>query len=255
MSASLRRWALGLLLINLGGFMAALVASGQAWQFLNPKYQWLTGLTAGGLLLTGVVVPFDQRLRPRLTTLAALVVFAVIGGYAASGMVPVAAPPGMATSAPQDTGPSRVTVQGQEYVRMNTAEAYLLAEKAQSAAQPPLRIAVRGMVAHTPELTARGEMGLVRLSITCCFADALGVGLRVRGVEPGSTAPGSWLLVHGRLETLPDPDERVGAIVLPGVITTMLSSRMRLVAEAVEGIEPPAVPYMFEYRDKEPYAF
>lgn len=252
MSTTLR-WAQGLLLVLIGGFMLQLVTSGNAWQFLNPKFQWLTGSTGAGLMLCGVFLPFSPGIVPRLSTVFALVAFLLVAGLAGKNLTDPQGPAGFASPAPAAPAePSRLTEDGHEYVKINTAELYLLGE----AEPPPLgeRYAVQGMALRDGTFDVRGEFALVRLSIVCCLADALAVGLRVSGVQTPDIPSGAWVRVLGRLVAT-DPASPTPALALPGVVTTMLSGRITLAAESVEVIEPPKIPYMFEFRDREPYAY
>jgi hypothetical protein len=251
--SSFLRWSQGLLLILLGGFMLTLVTTGNAWQFLNPKFQWLTGSTGAGLMLCGAFLPLSPFCRPRPGTVLALAAFLLVAGLAGQNLTSPGGPAGFASPAPAaPPEPSRLSENGQEYIKINTAELYLLGE-----AEPPSmgsRYAVQGMALRAGELDVRGELALVRLSIVCCLADALAVGLRVTGVVAGDVPAGAWVRICGRLAPA-DPASPNPTLTLPGVVTTMLSERITLAAEAVEVIEPPQVPYMFEFHDREPYAY
>lgn len=57
-----------------------------------------------------------------------------------------------------------------------------------------------GFVLRNPVLVKRGEVALVRVIITCCVADAVGVAVRMPD-DPKSPYPeNSWLQVRGVLE-------------------------------------------------------
>ena len=277
----------GVALLGLGLFMVLLAAVGPYWCFLNPKFRWLTASTGGVLLLLGAAHPFLGA-RPRALRLVVLLAFLALAAYAerrAEGDIVQPAPQqtslGMEVDTQAEQAASRETRDGREYVRLNVAELYLLTET--DGLTPPQRFVTRGVVRRTPALDAAGEFALVRMSVICCLADAVAPGFTVRppGVPPEVEAPGgassaedspgggqlaatlaapslpdgSWVRVYGRLEPLPEKAPHGDAVSLPGVIGTFVSHGWRIVPDRVEPVGPPEIPFIFEIRDAEPFAY
>ena len=68
------------LLAAMGAFMVALALSSGYWQYLNPKYSWLT-LTAGTCVVAlGFGSLFDLHRRRKATELGAVIVFLFLAG-------------------------------------------------------------------------------------------------------------------------------------------------------------------------------
>lgn len=84
-------------------------------------------------------------------------------------------------------------------------------------------IVLEGFVTSRPDLGA-DEVLLTRFVVTCCVADATIAQVRVVEVPPGAFSTDDWIRVRGRVYAL-------GAEIL-------------VVAERVEEIPPPEVPYL-----------
>ncbi|WP_029897177.1 hypothetical protein [Desulfohalovibrio reitneri] len=263
MSPALRRWLAAAALVGLGGLLAVLAESEIYWRFLNPRFQLLTLITGGTLLACGACLPFARDLRPNLWQTAVLVAFLAL---AALAMEPAGTksfapgpPPGSTFSLgqrPEPRGPSRLTRGGTEYVRLSPPELHmLLDERPEYAGSTPF--AMRGQVRRSPALDARGEIALVRTVVVCCFADALAVGMPVRVDDPADYEDGQWLRVLGRLREAADPAAREEDTppATPGVIMTILPHDRVFIPDHAEPVEPPKIPYAFEVRSKEPFAF
>lgn len=271
----IRLWAKAeaMLLASFGLYMLALASSGTYWLLLNPKYKWVTAAGGCGITLAGFALFMMPAARPgawRGLIMAGLVFLLAMhdpemaiapqGGTDTSGAFftysASAGPSGSETSGQGRVrtapAPSRVELDGREYVRINIAELYFEAIEANSG-KLALGYVTKGMVARTPELDARGEVGLVRVAVNCCLADAVGLGLRVKVKDPARYEKGQWLKVHGRL-TPESVKSKPPAPHLDGVFITALAEGFVFQAERVEA-EEPDLPYIFEVRDSEPYAY
>lgn len=148
---------------------------------------------------------------------------------------------------------ARVVRGDREYVRINTGELYDIAANNETALLGRSYV-VRGMVRRIPELDALGRFMVVRSAIFCCFADMTGVGFVV--AAPGGRLPEdkSWVEVYGRLTPIPagtkNPEPSLDGVPLASIQPDFL-----YVADAVEPIPMPAEPFMYEWREAEPYAY
>lgn len=259
--AWLPRFIEACLLAATGAFMVVLALSSGYWQYLNPKYSWLT-LTAGACVVAlGFGALFDLHRRRKATELGAVIVFLFLAG--ASQTLPdllfesVAASPqrGGLTFSDEyadgfDVEPT-VSFGGQEYVRINAAE--LIAGESGGWTREGGRYAVQGSLARTPELDRAGLVAVTRLFISCCFADAAGVVALVRVDDPASYTPGAWVSVMGRL--VPAPPLPETEIAIYGALTAIRSDRFILDAENVETPAFTGVPYLFEINSRQPFAY
>lgn len=258
----------GLCLLCLGGLMAALARSGLYWYFLNPRFSALT-LCAGALLLlvglTLIVRPLPSKATPgRLWRQAVLLGFlslaATAWGQAASEPLPGAANPAAAENialAPEPEAPvdPRPVKNGAEYLRLNLAELYIMLDKGRTDLPP--RFALRAVVVRTPELDARGHVLLKRTAVVCCLADSMELSFLVRGAGLEHAKSGDWVEVFGSLEPLPASDadllKATPKAEGPSLALTYPKSRIR--ADMVEPTPAPAFPYLFEFREAEPFAW
>jgi len=258
----------GLCLLCLGGFMAALARSNLYWYFLNPKFSGLTACAGALLLLVGLALllrPLPSKATPgRLWRQAVLLCFlslaATSWGQAASEQFPAAANPaateGIATApepeAPVDLHPVK---NGAEYLRLNLAELYIMLDKGRTDLPP--RFALRAPVLRTPELDARGHVLVRRIAVVCCLADSLDLGFLVRSADLAGINSGDWVEVFGSLEPLPVADADLLKLVPkgegPSLSLTYPKARIR--AEGIEPIPAPEFPYLFEFREAEPFAW
>jgi len=283
--AAVVRFIEACLLAAMGAFMVALALSSGYWQYLNPKYSWLT-LVAGGCVMTlGFAALLDGHRRRKGTELAGLTVF--LGLAVASQMLPgmladsgPAMPgrgglsfsggfggvrsdgydsefgggygPGFGGGYEDDLDAEPVVAHaGQEYVKINVAE--LIAGESGGWVRQGDLFAVQGGLARTPELDRAGLVAVTRLFISCCFADAAGVVALVRVDDPESFAPGSWVRVLGRV--MPVPAVEATRISIFGALTAIRSDRFALLAENIETQEFTGIPYLFEIRSRQPFAY
>lgn len=278
--AWLAPWLDGAVLVLLAAFIFHLVWNGGYWYYLNPKFQWLT-VTAGSVTLAlGLLAPPRRARRldfSRYLLFGILLWLCWFGGAdtlfrpqaRAGGLGGTQAPgherpalPGLLDEEDAPQGPSRVTRDGREYVRINVAELYDLSDK-KAPQLADTRYVLRGFVVRHPELLdSRDSVGLFRIALTCCFADATAAGFIVRDVSEaaarggvqGPLEGGQWVNVYGRVEpeTLP---RTISELRVKGIFSTSIQPGWVLRAEAIEPIEPPEPAFMYAWRTQEPFAY
>jgi hypothetical protein len=243
----------GVLLVALGTGMAALVDSNYYWLYLNPKFTSLTAATALLLITTGVVAALHPNERPNLSGIA---LFALFGCVAVLGFARASQPMPNSPRAPlpfeSEPEEARLTANGRDYVKINTAELYLSAEQAAGETAGPY--VLQGFVKRSPELDRSGHFMLLRLTISCCLADAVAVGLRVQYDRVGELEDGQWLQVFTDVRPTPaDLPNPVPAV--KSAIFWVVHPRFVLLPHTVNRIDAPEIPFIFQVRDKEPYAY
>lgn len=243
----------GLIILAMGLAMCGLVVADNYWMYLHPKFKWLT-LSAGIILmLVGVPATVYNR-RPSPIRIAIFVAFGAITliGYFLPTPTPTAASgPLVETSA---TEQPRLIFENQEYIKINLGELTMIGEGELDDRMTRLYV-VRGIVKRSPELDARGQFVLFRVLMWCCYADAVAVGIRVQGDEQiVGLRDGQWVRVYGKLHQLPS-GQSTPRVQVKGVLSKSFNRFHSLIAAKVEEIEPPAIPYMFEFRRTEPYAY
>lgn len=244
-------------LLGLAGFLAYLLVLGNYWMYLNPKFQGLSWLSAAALAGLGCY----SLARPPAgsTWFRAGVSFSVLllCLFSEVGVERWLTKSGVNTGAliPQEASlPSRVSVAGKEYIRINLGELYDLAAK-QSPEILAQRYAMRGFVRRSPGADARGEFVLYRVAMYCCYADSTAVGLRVRPPE-GESLPkdGSWLVAYGKL-TASQEDPEPALTSIGGSAFASIQKEYALDATRLEPATAPGMGMLYEFRSQEPYAF
>ncbi|WP_035067786.1 hypothetical protein [Nitratidesulfovibrio termitidis] len=183
-----------------------------------------------------------------------------------------------------ELGP-RATYADKEYVRINLAELFLL-EQRDRPEELAGRYVFRGAVTRHPTLDAQGAVAVFRVNLYCCLADATAGGFAVRsGVQGDDRAPqpapapvtsppapgaapalplpasrgvlaglrdGQWVEVYGHLtrEKLP---ARLARLAPRDVFSGSLNPGWVFTADAVRLIPPPGDPFIFQWREAEPY--
>lgn len=258
----------GLTLLCLGGLLAALAQSPHYWYFLNPRFSTLT-LASGVLLGLVGLVPL-LRPRPGRATIARLVRQAAVLGFlclaayaweqAATAPFPgVFSAPDETQALFQPTGEAEpaaaplVTKNGEEYVRLNLAELYIMLDKGRT--DYPRRFAMRVQLSEEPGLKKLGLGVLTRTAVVCCLADSMQLGFLAQGLEDIGSS--SWLEVYGRLEPMDPAGEQALKAVAQGegMSLKVVNPKFRVVVEAAEPIGPPPFPYLFEFREQPPFAW
>ncbi len=281
--ASLLPLARACFLAGMGAFMIMLSVSPMYWRFLNPKYAWLSLGTGVAIALVGVgslCIPQTAR-RSWGVVAGELAAVGVFLGLALTAVtvpnpfsIPVpsvasedgfiqdagtfvlhdAPPPATfsgAEPAVREAHSARLLLADGEYVRINIAE--LLAAEGTDSVSAGQRYVVRGGVVRTPELDAAGYIGVGRLLITCCFADAAGVAYLVRVENPQAWPHGGWVETAGILR--PRDAKSPASVPVRGALSAIISDKYVLEAQKVESGHMPDIPFIFSVHRAEPYAF
>ena len=244
----------GLILVAIGAYAGLLVLYGDYWQYLNPKFKWLTGTTAAMLVIVGSVAVFKPNKRPSVSRIIIFLILLRIVSMGNSG-IPGLQPSGSrpAVESPAEDERSRVSMNGREYTRINLGELYMLCEKPQQDKMTGSYV-VRGIVIRNEELDRLGQVALLRNAVFCCLADSVGMGLIVQPERLDELVDGEWVEIYGTLSALPrklpDPRLRIREMHL-----AIVSESYVLVPTEVVRIKEPEIPFMFELREAEPYAF
>jgi len=257
----------------MGLFMAVFAWSDRYWQFINPKYSWLT-FAAGILIALVGLAGYSRPLRkPRPTEMLSIAVFLGIALTALLSPNPFATE-GAARqtdftndgqfSSDDFTGGSmtlqyddaakplsEVVYQDRIFTRINLAE--LLNGEIGGWAKAGEGYAFQGMVLRSPELDEKGYIAVGRLFIFCCFADAVGVTALVKVDRAESYTAGTWVDVLGILrkdDPLPGKTARV-----PGAFSAARSDIYTLTAVRIKKQAVRGIPFMLEVRDRKPFAY
>jgi len=134
-------------------------------------------------------------------------------------------------------------------VKINLVE--LIVREEQKKTAPGDRFVLWGYARRTPQLDAAGFVVLERLLVTCCFADAVAVGVVVKVDDPGRFKDGEWVRVAGRVSPFP-ADMPKTAYNAPGAMAAQLCEAFILDADSAEADGAPDLPFIFDVRDEEP---
>lgn len=244
------------LIVGMGTFMAVLSQSSLYWQFLNPKYSWLTLVSGIILTIIGFACLLNTQRQRKVSEFLGVVIFLALAVTAITSFSyeVMEDPDEYGGSLTQEYGvddsPS-VLSGGMEFVKINAAE--LLKGEQEGFVTAGQAYAVQGAVIRTPELDEVGYIGLGRLNITCCFADSIGVVTLVKVADPQAHVHGTWARALGVLEEgAPLPGK---TIVLNGALTGVRSHELFLRALEVKEHPVEGVPFIFEVRSQAPFAF
>jgi len=242
----------GSIVLALGLAMSALVRADNYWLYLHPKFKWLT-FPAGILLVIVGANALVYNRRPNFSRIIIFLAFstlATIGYFSPNHTSSSTAGPREEVSPEQE---SRIVLDNQEYIKINLGELYAISERGLKE-ETAARYVTRGIVKRDPELNKIGQVVLLRVFMWCCFADAVAVGFRVQCDQHEEFPDGQWVRVYGKLQRLPsqltEPPVKV-----KGVLSKALHRVDGIVAAKVEKIEPPPIPFIFEVRKSEPYAY
>lgn len=265
MTNTLRRLASradGLAMLALAGFMGWLATAGNYWMYLNPKFKPVTLAAAVVLAALGLYAAARPVTRPTLSRSLCSLALLIMAGLTEGGFQSLSAtadsdPFNVPASLPMPERipvPARLSLDGKDYIPINTGELFDIAAKGPGPAwdRP---FAVRGFVHRDAALDAQGELVLYRLTVWCCFADGTAVGIRVN-LPHGAPPPAdkSWIIAYGRLAEIPEPARQ--EVILPGMSFSSVAPAALMTADGLEVKElVPEETYMFEWRQEAPYAF
>lgn len=235
----------GLILLALGLYMGVFVTVGDYWRYMNPKFKWLTGTAGALLILMGLMATLKPTRQARLSRI--LIFLAFMSFAALPAFEPGTRIGGFGEGAP------RLTLDGEEYTKINLGELTLVCDEVDSSKEND-RYVFRGMVKRSPELDGSDQFAVLRVAVFCCLADAVAMGVRVEYERLGELYDGQWVQVYGTVRRLSSemssPNLRVR-----GAFFTMLNDSCVIEPTRIVSIDPPPIPYMFEFREAEPYAY
>ena len=173
----------GLLLLGMGVYMSGLCWVGDYGFFMNPKFKWLTAIAAVGLLLLGISLLIRPNRRPSLSN---IVVFVFLMGLFAMELDAAIYPPSpefannnSETATPAEEEPQTLSYKDVDYIKINLAELNVMCETGRKERMAAPYV-VRGVVKKGRMLERQGEFSLIRLTVFCCLADSIGMGIRVK---------------------------------------------------------------------------
>jgi uncharacterized repeat protein (TIGR03943 family) len=243
----------GLCLAGLAGSIFSLYTRKTLWYFINPKYQTLVLATAVAMAALGVFAALSP---PRPARFSRPLIFALLlalcqfGGADSLFSSPK---PGTGVlsepeTAVEEAPPSRAQWDGREFIRINVGELYDIS----SAKHPDKQAQSKSYLVQGFILRGKHATVIYRTALWCCFADATAVAFRIRADKDDLPEDGKWVQVYGHLEKA-KPGKPPKVDLDPGF--SSVNPDFVFVVEHYEDATAPTPPYMFEWHDKEPYAF
>ena len=235
----------GLILLLLGLYVGLFVTVGDYWRYMNPKFKWLTGTAGVVLILVGLMATVRPNREARLFR---VFVFLAFMSFAALPSFE----PGARINGPAREEP-RLLLDGQEYIRINLGELTMVCDEAHPNQETECYV-LRGMVKRSRDLDRAGEFVVLRIAVFCCFADAVAMGFRVHYDRTAELYDGQWVQVYGTLRRL-SSEQPSPSLPVRGAFFTMVSDCCVIMPTKVVDIEPPPIPYMFEFKKSEPHVY
>lgn len=246
------------LVTAVGVFMVVLSRSSLYWQFINPKYSWLTFAAGCVLTLVGFGCLFNRSRRAKPSEIFGLALFLGISVVAVGSLEPLmggglgasAAPTTLSGEAPAQVSPT-LSVGGREYIKINVAELIRGADEGYVSAGTDY--AIQGTLIRSPDLDAKGYVCVARRLIVCCFADSIGVMCLVKVDQPEAYEIGAWVRALGVLEEGAPPVKE--PLDLDGTLTDIWGERYVLRAREVREHPVQGLPFVFEVRTEAPFSY
>lgn len=225
----IRRWSTSILLFALAGLLFVRTLFNQIGWYIHPRYQVLMYLSAGVLFVLALMCANGSIQLPRYVTRLLLVPVLF-------GLVIAPRPLGADALAQQSLTLNQVALRSDQAVIPDTNESHRLTlyDWAVIASVDPDRVVgkaadVEGFVAQNPVLNLPADQFmLARYVLTCCTADAGGVGMRVVWSNGAALPNDQWVRVKGTIRT----------IQIDGVTHPLL------IAQSVRVIDVPSQPYL-----------
>jgi len=201
----------GLVLLALGLAAGWFATAGEYTMLMNESFRWVTITGACLLVVMGAVLTWT----PQRVSVSALVTFVLFIAMVAvarpheGGVAPFLAPPAnMPTIDREGFAPLLL----RDLFKSMDAEATDIEDRP---------AAVSGFVKRLPALDAKGEFILLEPLMTCCLADAVAFGVRIKTPDGVLPEEGTWVHAFGDLRNLSEPQVtppfRVGAILFTPV--------------------------------------
>lgn len=244
-----------LALLAMGAWCVSLLSDGDFWLFLHPRFQWLLAASAFCCVFMGMLLLVFPMARPHWRGVGCLLLTIVLGMVGQQGLQPKAdSLEGDEVTQGEAAIPEFYEHDGHQYRPINLSEMYLQTQN-DAPPGPGERFAMQGMWLPDPQGLAPGV--LLRLQFTCCLADSIGVGMRVDDAN-APEPQGQWVRVLGRVEKAsPEMNAKASSTTpqFDNVFMSVVNSDYLFIAEHIEPIEPPKIPFMFEMRGAPPYAY
>jgi putative membrane protein len=230
---ALNRMLLVVMLFVLAGVLLVRTATAQMALYIHPRYEVLMYVCAVVVFAFAVAVVWDAGRLPAY-------IVPMLGVPVLLGVLVVPRPLGSATLLQQSATLNRVAQRGDaEFQRARTdatsdTSTWNLYDWAVASSVDPAALAgrpavVTGFVVFPPDMDLSDQQFmLARYVITCCTADAGGVGMRVLWPESARLANDQWVEVTGTVEV----------VDMAGIPTAVLRARQ------VVPSDPPAKPYL-----------
>jgi hypothetical protein len=236
----------GAFVLGLGFYMLLLSQTEAYAAFMNPKFRPLTAAAAVGFCIVGAAFLIRSDARTDVLRTLCFAILGVLALHAGSGSLKGSA--GFAVKPPaqvrSDPDPHLVR-NGDSFLKSNPARLFLLLQTGQ-AAPSDQRYVTRGIVKRSAQLDRLGKFALLRGNMVCCLADAIAMGMMVSAEGLPALRDGDWLVVFGRVRPFPEASPITDLGGTGEVSFSMVYDKAFLVAEAVEKMERPRFPYVFE---------
>ena len=230
---ALNRMILVIMLFVLAGVLLVRTATAQMALYIHPRYEVLMYVCAAVVFAFAVAVVWDGVQLPAY-------VVPMLGVPVLLGVLVVPRPLGSATLLQQSATLNRVAQRGDaefQRARIDTVadtSTWNLYDWAVASSVDPTALAdrpavVSGFVVFPADMNLTDQQFmLARYVITCCTADAGGVGMRVLWPDAARFANDQWVEVSGRVEV----------VDIDGIPTAVIR------ATQVVPSDPPAKPYL-----------
>ncbi len=243
----------GLIMILTGINILLFISSGQYWTLLNPKYMMVTTVTGYAFGLIGLILVLLPATLKRSTLFSALIILGLLSTLNVSiwlnqqGRSPQSS---LSLEEHIDRLYSREKLMDKEYIKINIAELTTLIENKSSQIGAD-NFLFRGQIYRS----GTDEYQVLRTVVSCCLADAITIGLRIRTNFPIDYADGQWIKVYGCIteDTKREPSDHHFAkttgfmtVIQPGVVFQ---------ADVLKNVDPPDFPLIFQFRQEEPFAY
>lgn len=243
---------LGLFMALIGLNILLFVYSGRYWTLINPKYSLVTAAAGGICALLGLILLIHPVPLRRQALFSAGVILVLLCGLNIFVRQQALESSGSVISLDEQLTRSfsRETRGAKDYIKINIAELTTLIESDSPLIQTE-NFLFRGRIYPSDSV---GPV-VFRTAVSCCLADAISVGVRIRTSTPMEAAEGQWVNVYGRvIEETETPTtarhiDRIDgfmAVIQPGITFQ---------ADTVEKIDPPEFRMMFQFRRQEPFAY
>ncbi len=201
----------GFVLLALGLAAGWFATAGEYTMLMNASFRWVTITGSCLLVIMGAVLTWS----PQRVSVSALVTFGLFIAMVAvarpheGGVAPHLAPP---ANMPALNRAGYAPLRLQDLFTSIDVEATDIEERP---------AAVSGFVKRLPGLDAKGEFILLAPLMTCCLADAVAFGIRVKTPDGALPEEGDWVHAFGDIRNLAEPvvtpPFRVGAILFTPV--------------------------------------